>query len=136
MGRDGPRHRLPAHTDDGTRPLFRSFLPGTSPSRTFPRLSDVLNDVATFGESLPTTTRAPVSCANVKISLSTDGGNTFPIVLAASTANDGSDSVTVPGTATATVRVTVEAVGNVFFDVSNANFTISASDLIFEDGFE
>ena len=34
--------------------------------------------------------------ANVKISLSTDGGNTFPTVLAASTANDGNESVLIP----------------------------------------
>jgi hypothetical protein len=39
---------------------------------------------------------APVSAANVKISLSTDGGYTYPYVLAASTANDGSEPVTLP----------------------------------------
>ena len=39
---------------------------------------------------------APVSTANVKITLSTDGGHTYPYVLAESTPNDGSQSVTVP----------------------------------------
>ena len=34
----------------------------------------------------------PVSTTDVKISLSTDGGLTYPIVLAASTANDGSEA--------------------------------------------
>ncbi len=71
------------------------------------------------------TTAAPVSCANVKISLSTDGGVTFPTVLSASTPNDGSETITVPSTASNTCRVKVEAVGNIFFDISNANFAIA-----------
>jgi hypothetical protein len=71
------------------------------------------------------TTLVPVSTANVKISLSTDAGNTFPNVLAASTANDGSESVTIPNTSTNQARIKVEAVGNIFFDISDANFTIT-----------
>jgi hypothetical protein len=67
---------------------------------------------------------APVSCANVAVDLSTDGGATFPDVLLASTANDGSESVTVPNTSSSQSRVRVSCVGNVFFDVSNANFSI------------
>ncbi|HNR16548.1 MAG TPA: zinc-dependent metalloprotease family protein [Chitinophagaceae bacterium] len=75
--------------------------------------------------SVANTTAAPVSCANVKISISTDGGNSFS-TLVASTANDGSEVVTIPGTQTTTARVKIEAVGNIFFDISNTNFTISA----------
>lgn len=71
------------------------------------------------------TAASPVNTANVKISLSTDGGQTFPYVLAASTPNNGSKSVTLPAVTTTTARIKVEAVGNVFFDVSNANFTIN-----------
>lgn len=69
---------------------------------------------------------APVSAANVKISLSTDGGYTYPYVLAASTANDGSEAVVLPNVATTLARVKIEAVDNIFFDLSNANFTIQA----------
>src|SRR5437868_4257971 len=67
---------------------------------------------------------APVSCANVKISLSTDGGNTFPTVLLASTPNDGTETITVPNSVTTTARIKVEAVGNIFFDIDDANFSI------------
>jgi hypothetical protein len=76
--------------------------------------------------SVNSTNLAPISCANVKISLSTDGGQTFPTVLTASTANDGTEVLTIPNTATTTARVKVEAVGNIFFDISNANFTITS----------
>lgn len=68
---------------------------------------------------------APVSCTNVKISLSIDGGASFPTVLLASTPNDGSQSVTLPAVNSSACRIKVEAVDNIFFDISNANFTIS-----------
>lgn len=178
----------PPNTDDGSRPILRSFAPVSSPARTFPRLQDVLSGVETMGESLPVTTRtmnfrvtardnrsggggvnsagttvnvrneagpftvtqpaagatwstgsnqtvtwtvantnnAPVSCANVKITLSTDGGLTFPITLLASTPNDGSEVVSIGGTPSGNARIKVEAVGNIFFNISRG-FTITGS---------
>ncbi|MBS1743551.1 MAG: T9SS type A sorting domain-containing protein [Bacteroidetes bacterium] len=85
------------------------------------------NSSQTITWNVASTTGAPVSCANVKISLSTDGGQTFPTVLIASTTNDGSEVVTIPNTPTTTARIKVEAVGNIFFDISNTNFTITAA---------
>ena len=174
-----------------TAPMFRPFSPTSSPSRIFPKLSDIINNTTTVGELLPNlartlkfrltardnriggggvmhpdttlnifvvnnggafavtapntavtwgtgtaqtvtwnvsgTTNAPVNCANVKISLSTDGGNTFPTVLLASTPNDGTEPITVPNLLTTQARVKVEAIGNIFFDMSNTNFTIQSS---------
>jgi hypothetical protein len=75
--------------------------------------------------SVASTNVAPVSCANVKISLSTDGGLTYPVTLIGSTPNDGSEAVTVPNNLSSTCRVKIEAVGNIFYDISNVNFTIS-----------
>ncbi len=171
------------------RPIFRSFVPLTVPSRTFPRLADILSNTPTFGESMSTrnrtmvfrltardnraggggvnyastnitvnaaagpfavtqpntavswfgnstqtvtwnvanTTAAPVNCANVAIDLSTDGGTTFSSLLA-STANDGTETVTIPNTPTSQARIRVSCVGNIFFDISDANFTILADD--------
>ncbi|MBS1796663.1 MAG: hypothetical protein JSS81_22725 [Acidobacteria bacterium] len=77
--------------------------------------------------NVASTTAAPVSAANVKISLSTDGGQTFPQVLAASTPNDGTEAITFPAVATTTARIKIEAVNNIFFDISDANFTIQAA---------
>ncbi len=71
------------------------------------------------------TTASPFSTANVNVWLSTDGGQTFKILLAANTPNDGTENITVPDITTSTARIKVEAAGNIYFDVSNANFTIN-----------
>ncbi len=174
------------NSPSGNAPIFRSFPATSSPSRTFPRISDIVNNTQTIGEILPTygrtlnfrltvrdnqvpaggvsydattvtavtntgpflvtapntaviwtgnsnqtvtwnvagTTAAPISCANVNISLSTDGGYTYPIVLEANVPNDGSQSIFVPNISTSSARVRVSCANNIFFDISNANFTI------------
>ena len=48
----------PPNNDDGTRALFRSILPGSSPTRLFPQLANVLaNNTTALGDTLPTTNR-------------------------------------------------------------------------------
>ncbi|HKP45116.1 MAG TPA: M12 family metallo-peptidase [Pyrinomonadaceae bacterium] len=180
----------PPNTDNGNRPIFRSFAPVTSPVRTFPQLPDILSGTATFGESLPITTRtmnfrvtvrdnhsggggvdtggmhvnvnagsgpfivtqpgsstswptgsnqtvtwnvantssAPVSCSNVRIVLSIDGGSSFPFTLASAAPNTGSATITVPNLPTSTARVKVEAIDNIFFNISRPNFTITPNN--------
>src|SRR4030095_3511160 len=73
------------------------------------------------------TNSSPINTANVKILLSTDSGLTFPIELAASTPNDGSQNITVPLVTTTTARVKIESIGNIFFDISNTDFIINTS---------
>lgn len=71
------------------------------------------------------TDQSPVSCQNVRITLSVDGGRSFPIELAAAVPNTGSASIVVPAYVnTASARVRVAAVGNIFFDISDNNLTI------------
>jgi PKD repeat protein len=80
--------------------------------------------------SVANTNTAPVNCQNVNIKLSTDGGYTYPTTLLANTPNDGSANITVPNLGAVpitTCRVMVEAADNIFFDISNANFTIQSA---------
>jgi uncharacterized protein (TIGR03437 family) len=179
----------PPNTDNGDRPIFRSFAPVTSPTRTFPQMSDILSGTSTFGESLPVTSRtmnfrvtvrdnrtggggvntgathvnvvassgpfivtqpgsstswpvgstqtvtwnvantssAPIDCATVRVLLSIDGGGSFPFTLVSSTPNTGAATFAVPNVPTSAARIRVEAVGNIFFNVSPSNFTITPS---------
>lgn len=174
----------------GNAPLFRPFLPVLSPTRTFPKISDIINNATTIGEILPSYNRnmtfkltvrdnrpngagvtnndtvvtlivdsasgpfavtvpntnltwqagtyetvtwnvlstnlPPVNCANVRLLLSTDGGNTYPVIINANTPNDGSEVIIVPDNPGTTNRIRVEAADNYFFDISNTNFTITA----------
>lgn len=71
------------------------------------------------------TTANGVNCANVDILISTNGGSTWSTLLAA-TPNDGTQAVTIPNTPGTTNRIMVKGTNHIFFDVSNANFTITA----------
>ncbi len=169
--------------DTAQPPFFRSYVPVSTGTRTFPRLSAIVDGTNTArGDKLPSvgiatthrltvrdnaggltyreatvtvdgnsgpflettnlsgvyqgnsmqtitwsvnnTNQAPVSCALVNILLSTDGGLTFPTTLLANTPNDGTEPVTLPLVSANQARIKVMAVGNIFFDISNANFTI------------
>lgn len=71
------------------------------------------------------TTNAPISAGDVRILLSTNGGQSFDIVLADSTVNDGSEEVIVPAFASNNVRIKVQPGGNIFFDINDAPLTIT-----------
>jgi len=177
------------NTPSGNAPIFRSFDPVTSTSRTFPKLTNIINNTQTIGEILPSYSRnltfrltardnrtggggvgkstnlafsvvstagpfqvtspntavnwpalstqnitwnvantntAPVNCVLVNIILSTDGGQTFPLTIVSNTVNDGTEDVVIPDNQTTTARIKIQAADNIFFDMSNANFIISA----------
>lgn len=97
------------------------------------------NELVTWDVS--STDLAPINCANVNILLSIDGGFTFPYTLAANTPNDGSETVLIPTTGglpqinTNQARIKVQSVGNIFFDMSNANFSIQIPNGVESVGF-
>jgi len=65
---------------------------------------------------------------NVTILLSTDGGSTFGWGLASNTANDGTETVTVPNYNSTTCRVRVESsASSTVFALNPGNFTVSPS---------
>jgi len=70
----------------------------------------------------------------VNIRLSTDGGLTYPFFLASGVPNDGFEVVTMPNITTSTARIRVEGFNNIFFDISNANFSIASAPVGFEFG--
>jgi hypothetical protein len=177
----------PASTT-GNSPMFRFFPPKADPIRSFPKLNDILTNVAVKGERLPNyarsmkfrltardnklagggtgkdemtitvsaaagpfnisssnaidtmyvgseeliswnvanTNASPVNCSLVRILMSTDAGLTFSIILKDSTANDGSEIITVPNNVSNTCRIKVESIGNIFFDINNAAIRVLA----------
>ncbi len=182
----GPQRDVNA-SDNGSSPIFRSWEPTTNPTRTFPRITSLVNNTTVRGEQLPTvarnmrfrltvrdnnlaaggvatdnmtvsvvdtgspfrvtspnnssvewsggsmetvtwdvagTTANGINVSTVNILLSTDGGLTYPIVVASDVANDGSEMIQVPNVLTDDARIRVEANGNIFFDISNSDFSI------------
>ncbi|EGU50553.1 hypothetical protein VINI7043_11771 [Vibrio nigripulchritudo ATCC 27043] len=67
----------------------------------------------------------PVSVSLVNILLSLDGGKTYPHTLAKNSPNTGKAEVVLPNSISNTARIKVEAVDNIFFDISNVDFSIS-----------
>lgn len=70
------------------------------------------------------TDQAPVSCSNVNILFSNDGGSSYPITLASNVSNSGMHTVTMPSNATTEGRIKVEAVGNIFFSINKGEISI------------
>lgn len=73
---------------------------------------------------------APISAETVSIYLSTNGGLSYPTVLAENVLNDGSQRIIVPSIDTDSGRIMVKADENVFFAVNAADFSITPSEIV------
>lgn len=71
------------------------------------------------------TTANGVNCANVDILWTTNNGASWT-TLFAGTPNDGTENVTIPNTATTSGRIMVKGTNHIFFDINNANITVTA----------
>lgn len=104
--------------DDGSGPFVVTY-----PSATGIVWATSTSETVTW--SVAGTDGAPVNCNSVDILLSTDGGLTYPTTLASGVPNDGSETITVPGTPTTTARVMVINSNGTFFDISDNDFEIA-----------
>ncbi len=91
---------------------------------TQPNTSVSLRGFAAVKWNVANTDLPPVNAETVDVFLSTDGGMTFPTALLLGTPNDGSELVPLSSIDTTTARIKVRGSDNIFFDVSNVDFTI------------
>ncbi len=106
-------------TVNGTAGPFLVTQPNTNVTWVGLSMQNITWDVAS-------TDLSPIAVSTVNILLSVDGGLTYPYTLATGVANNGLASVQLPNVTSTTARIKVESVGNIFFDISNVNFTITA----------
>ena len=72
------------------------------------------------------TTANGINTPYVDIFLSTNGGLSFPILLASRVPNDGSETILVPNNVGINNRIMVMGNNNIFYDISDSNFSIAA----------
>ncbi len=71
------------------------------------------------------TNESPINTQTVSILLSNDGGLTYPTILKKGVPNSGNSVILVPNMTTSTARIMIQAEENIYFDISNENFTIT-----------
>ncbi|MFN8290801.1 MAG: zinc-dependent metalloprotease family protein [Chitinophagaceae bacterium] len=109
----------------GTAGPFKVNMPEGGETWSSGSLQTILWDVA--GTDL-----SPINTSLVNILLSTDGGLTYPVFLAGGVSNTGFAAVALPNINTTNARIKIEAVGNIYFDISNNNFSIIPAPVGFE----
>jgi hypothetical protein len=92
--------------------------------------STVAPGALTVAWNVAGTNGGTINATDVRILLSIDGGETFQTELEATTPNDGSATVTIPNVSTSRARIKIEALGNIFFDVNDADFTITGTNTV------
>lgn len=80
------------------------------------------------------TIAAPISTSSVTVRLSTDGGLTYPFLVAQGLPNIGTASIVVPNVATTRGRIMIQGENNVFFDINDQNLIIVEAPITFSSG--
>ncbi len=101
--------------DTGT--AFRVLSPNSPVTWDGLTFQDVTWDVAS-------TNAGSINAQTVSIYFSTDGGRSFPTLVASGVPNDGLESIVVPNIATTSGRLMVAADDNVFFNVNFGAITV------------
>ncbi len=79
------------------------------------------------------TDKAPINVSEVAIYLSSDGGLTFPVILANAVPNSGVAEVIIPNDIeTSQARIKIAAKAGIFFAYNSSNFTIKPRNLLIE----
>ncbi len=106
------------NSPSGNAPIFRSFDPVTSPSRTFPKLFNVINNSQTIGEILPSYARSLKFRLTVRDNNAGAGGHNYGLIQFNVEGTAGPFLVSSPNTA-----ITWNAGNNetVTWDVANTN---------------
>ena len=86
-----------------------------------------VGDIVSVEWDVANTDISPVNAESVEILLSTDGGLNFDYVLSNFTANDGQEDVFIPNAISDNCRIKIKAVNNIFFDINDFDFSISAA---------
>src|SRR6185503_17849342 len=115
----------PPNTDDGSRPIFRSLAPTTSPARIFPSLFNIIcPQCVTLGESLPVTQRTMHFRATVRDNRSGGGAASSDETTVNVQAAAGPFTVNQPGT------WNVGSVQTVTWNVANTNSAPVSCDTV------
>ncbi|HYN43323.1 MAG TPA: IPT/TIG domain-containing protein, partial [Thermoanaerobaculia bacterium] len=114
--------------DNGNRPIFRSFDATTSPTRTFPKLSDVLAGTPCpgltpglmCGETSPTTTRTMTFRLTARDNRGGGGGVNSDTTTVASVSTAGPFAITAPASAVSWPAASTQTVA---WNVASTNLT-------------
>jgi subtilisin-like proprotein convertase family protein len=89
------------------------------------------NTLHTVAWNVAGTNLDPMLADKVTITLSVDGGLTFPYTLASNVDNDGSHAATLPDFVTSKARVRIEPNNsNIFYAINTQDFSITRDDII------
>ena len=103
-------------------------LAGRTFSVAEPDLGGSLGKAGTIRWHVGETNKAPISASQVELYLSIDGGQSFSDEPFATTVNDGYARVDFPSNVrTNSARIMVKGSDNIFFDVSDADFSLDTS---------